>query len=366
MAYSNLAGVCPAILAGLGAVTNNAFSRLMTPVGFVQALVDPENTRGVQIIQQAGGEEGGVRQVRVVYKQRGLPSEIEDEKTCDPGEEKPRFEEIYTLALEKHHTIHVKEATLRTLCDGFAAYQSVPVNRRDSDGKAVNSLRILSEIVEELMSDLDPMRAAINSSLLTALALNTGKYVGGATTKDFLVLKSADFAVVLNGFIQLKQEMKRIGMRGLPILVGEGNLERASMVAEYGCCNLAGQDIGQMQGAGAGFKFYGDVQLGDSTHFNNENAFVGFMPGSMQLMSYNKYVGDYAGPIGTKVRGTLPDPVIPGLVYDISVQPDECNENYDLKVDAYFDLFAAPKTLFKTGDRLNGVNGVVKGVATAS
>jgi hypothetical protein len=61
----------------------------------------------------------------------------------------------------------------------------------------------------------------------------------------------------------------------------------------------------------------------------------------------------------------MPDPLIPGLKYDISIVPNECDEYYDLKVDAYFDLFAAPDTLFKDGDRLEGVNGVIKGIATA-
>jgi len=364
MSYSvgTLAGACPAILTGLEEVTNRAYTDLVTPVGFVQALVDPTNTQGVEIIQQAGGENGHVKQVRVVYKQRVLPSEILTTKDCDSGTEKPRLEEIYSIAMERHHTIHVDEDTLRVLCDEHSNYQTLAAKGLSQSGAAVASLSVLAEIVRDWLLDMDPMRQAINSDLLTASLLNIGYYTDGTASKNFEVIKATDNAFVLTGFNQFKQQLSRIGMRGQPIMVGEGNLELAIMAAQYGCCNLQGQDIGKMNSA-PGFKFYKDVQLG--TAFGNANAFLAFMPGSMQLMSWNKYVGNFTRQIGTKFRGTMPDPVIPGLMYDISIQPNECGEYYDLKIDAYYDLFAAPTTLFKTGDRLAKVNGVVKGVATA-
>lgn len=365
MSYSvgSLAGACPAILTGLANVTKNAYTDLITRVGFVQALVDPSNTQGVDIIQQAGGENGHLKQVRVVYKQRALPSEILTTKDCNPGTEKPRLEEVYSIAMERHHTIHVDEDTLRVLCDEYSNYATLNAKGLSQSGAAVASLNILSEIVYDWMIDMDPFRQAINSDLLTAALLNIGYYTDGTATKNFDVIKASDNAFVLTGFNRFKQELSRIGMRGFPIMVGEGNLELAIMSAQYGCCNMQGQDIGKMD-TSPGFKFYKDVQLG--TTFSNANAFLSFMPGSMQLMSWNKYVGNFTRQIGTKFRGTMPDPVIPGLKYDISIQPNECGEYYDLKIDAYYDLFAAPTTLFKTGDRLAKVNGVVKGIATAT
>lgn len=362
MAYSALAGACPAILTGLKQVTNGAFGNLITPIGLSQALVDPSNTQGIEIIQQAGGEEGHLKTVRILYKQRALPSDIKDTKDCNTVPEKRRLEETKTISMEKHHTITVKESTIRVLCDEYSRYQSIPVQSRTTSGAAQNSLQLLGEIVYDWLMDIDPMRQAINSDLLDAAVLNTGNYVDHSHTKDFTVIKAEDNAFVLTGFNRLKQELSRVGMRGEPILVGEGNLELAIMAAKYGCCNLQGQDIGKMD-SNPGFKFYKDVQLG--TAFSNANAFLSFMPGSMQLMSYNKYVGEYARPIGAKVRGTFPDPVIPGLKYDFSLEANTCSEYYDLKIDAYYDLFAAPLTMFITGDRLEAVNGVFKGVATA-
>jgi hypothetical protein len=366
MSYSvgSLAGACPALLTGLAEVTNNAYTNLITPIGFAQALVDPSNTQGVSIIQEAGSENGHLKQVRVVYKQRALPSEILTTKDCNAGTEKPRLEEIYSIAMERHHTIHIAEATLRALCDEYSNYASLAVKGLSASGSAISSLAVLAEIVYDWMLDMDPMRQAINADLLTAALLNTGAYTDGTATKNFDVIKVSDNAFVLTGFNQFKQWLSRMGMRGEPIIVSEGNFELAVMAAQYGCCNLQGQDIGKMNTA-PGFKYYKDVQLGGSAAFNNPNEFLAFMPGSMQLMHWNKYVGQFAREIGTKQRGTMPDPVIPGFKYDFSIQPNECGEYYDLKVDAYFDLFAAPTTLFKTGDRLAKVNGVEKGVATA-
>ncbi|MES2731721.1 MAG: hypothetical protein V4714_08230 [Bacteroidota bacterium] len=364
MSYSvgTLAGACPALLTGLAAVTNGALTELNTPVGFVQALVDPSNTQGVDIIQQAGGEEGHLKQVRVVFKQRVLPSEIATTKDCNTGTEKPRLEEVYSIAMERHHTITVKEQTIRLLCDAYSKYLSVPINARSTTGQSVSALQMLGEIVNDWMLDIDPMRQAINQDLLTAATLNTGKYQGGTALKTFDVIKTADHAVVYTGFNIFKQELSRLGMRGQPLMVGEGKMELAIMAANIGCCNTQGQDLGKMA-TNPGFKFYKDQYLG--TAFGNADAFLAFMPGTMQLMSYNRYVGEFARPIGAKVRGTFPDPIIPGLKYDFSIEANTCSEYYDLKIDAYYDLFAAPSNVFKTGDRLAGVNGVVKGIATA-
>jgi hypothetical protein len=75
--------------------------------------------------------------------------------------------------------------------------------------------------------------------------------------KNFNVIKAADNAIVLTGFNLWKQELKKIGMSGTPLVFGGGNIDLAIMAAELGCCNNAGQDL-SLIGKTTGFKFYED------------------------------------------------------------------------------------------------------------
>lgn len=364
MSIQQANGVCPAILTGIGELLNpNNPANIMTPVGAVQALLDPENRQGVTIDQLGDGGNGHRKQVRVAYKQRAIPSEITNSKTCDDGVESPRLEEVVDVSLHAQQIIKVSEATVRLLCDTYSQLVSIPLKYRDTDGNAINAKLILREQAETLLMNLDAMRQKINGDFLSAIGLNFGKYVGGATVKSFPVIKDADNAVVLTGFNRLKQELKKMNMTGTPLVFGGGNLDLAVMAAQLGCCNSAGQDL-SMIGTYAGFKFYEDY-TDMNTYFGDANAFGMFLPKMAQMITYNKYVGSFAREIGVIQRGTMPDPKLPGISYDIRLKPSDCDEVYNLYVNLDYDFYFAPLDMFKAGDRLRGVNGVLKGIATA-
>jgi hypothetical protein len=198
---------------------------------------------------------------------------------------------------------------------------------------------------------------------LTTFASGYGQWVGGANEKTFNVIKSADNAIVLTGFNQMAQELKKTGINTRPIVFGGGNLDLAIMAGQFGCCNDGGIDTGAVV-RNAGFDFYRDYSDMSSV-LGNANGFGAFFPGAIQMVKFNKYVGSFARQIGTMERGLLPDPVVDGLVYDMRVLPSECTESYTLFINLDFGFYYAPTNLFKAGDRLVGVNGVLKGVAAA-
>jgi hypothetical protein len=259
--------------------------------------------------------------------------------------------------------IQVKEATVRKLCDAYSTLQAIPMERRDIDGKAMGAKMVMREIAEEIMMDFDAIRQAVNENFLTALALNIGSWKGGDASKTFNVIKDADHALVLTGFNKLKQELKRIGMVGKPIVIGGGNIDLAFETLDLGCCNAAGQDFGRMASK-AGFQYYFD-DSDMATFLGNANAFVAYYAKAIQFVTWNKYVGAFASKIGTMERGTIPDPKLPGIRYDMRILPNECGEYYDLFLNLDHDFWFAPDTLFKETDRLSGVNGIFKGIAAA-
>jgi hypothetical protein len=230
----------------------------------------------------------------------------------------------------------------------------------------------MSEIVMEIMMDFDGLRQAINNDLHDSLTLQFGKFVGGDTFKTYNMYRAvgtsglSEGSPVLSGFTRLKQDLARTTMTGSPIVVGEGALDLAIGALEYGCCNTSGNDFGAMA-KNPGFKYYKDFTIGTDS-VGDGNGFAMFMPGSMQFASYLEYVGGFARPIGIVERGTIPDPAIPGLKYDMRVIPNACSgnsvvESYDVIIGVHFDLYVAPTNMFQSADRLTGVNGVFKAVA---
>ncbi len=373
MSINQLNAVCPAILVGLDELLKDGTPyELFTQVGLLQSLYDPMNRQPNTVVQSVVAENGHAKSVRVKHKQRATPTDTGTTKDCTSGTPKPYFEEVFTVNQYRQHTINVPEANIRKLCD--ASSKLVPV-----EGAAFNTwegnsynLQLMSEIVMEVMMDFDAMRQAINNDLHTSLILNFGKYQGGADINTYNMYRAnnatglQEGAPVLSGFNKFKQDMRRTTMTGLPIVVGEGALDLALGALEYGCCNLNGNDFGAMA-KNPGFKYYTDFSIGTDS-IGDADGFAAFMPGSMQFADYNEYVGGFARPMGIVERGTIPDPAIPGLKYDMRVIPNACSgnsvvESYDIIIGLHFDLWTAPTNIFQSSDRLTGVNGIFKAIA---
>ncbi len=360
MSIAQANGVCPAILVGLDSLLGQDPNRFATAVGGVQSTLDPENTRGVTMEQVGDGQNGHRKSVRIMHKQRAVVSDVGDSKTCTEGDERAIFEENFDVNLHSELSIKMTEAHVRALCDAYSQFQVLSKTKGDASGQ----IAVMRDFAENIMMDLNAIRTDINQKFLTTYAISTGTYQGGNTSNTYPVIKSADNALVLTGFNVFKQDLRKINSGLVPIVFGGGNMDLAISAAEYGCCNNAGQDFGVMRNQGAGFKFYQDYE-DMATYLGNANAIGAFMPKSVQFVPYNKYVGNFQTQIGIMSRGLMPDPVLPGIKYDIRLKPNECGEYYNLWVNLDYDFWFAPTNIFKSGDRLEGVNGVLKAIASA-
>lgn len=362
--------VCPAILIGLNEILKDGSPYdLFTQVGLTQALLDPTNRQPGSVVQNVDAGAGHPKTVRIKHKQRATPNDTVTAKDCAPGTPKPYFEEIFTVNQYRQHTINVKESTIRTLCDASSKLTAVPGAAFNTwEGNAYN-LQLMAELTMEIMMDFDALRQAINNDLHTSAALGIGGYVGtpAGTGKKFNMYRTTNTSglqegsLVLSGFNEFKREMARTTLTGQPIVVGEGYLDLAMAALDYGCCNISGNDFGQMK-SNPGFKYYKDFTMGNSIG-SADYDFLAFMPGTMQLATYNEYVGAYARPIGVVERGTIPDPVLPGVKYDMRIIPNACSgssvvESYDVIIGLHFDLYQAPVNQFQSSDRLANVNGI--------
>ncbi len=366
MSIIQLNGVCPAILVGIGDILNtNDPKNLITPVGLAQALLDPSNRQPNSVVQNVDAGAGHPKTVRIMRKQRGTDADTATSKSCDEGAERPYMEDVFTVNQYRQQTHKFSEATIRKLCDSYSSYMKLKVQGKETSGAAYDSIKVMREFAEQIQLDSDGLRIAINKDLLTSFALNYGRYTDNSYSKTFNMYRSNDASglpvgsPVLDGFNKFKREVSRSTFNGLPIVFGEGLLDLAVASLQYGCCNMGGTDFGAMANS-PGFKFYKDFFAGSA--LGNADAFGAFMPGTMQLATYNEYVGSF-GDIGKMSRGVMPDTKLPGIQYDVRVLPNECGEYYNVFIGLHFDLYVAPTNQFQASDRLAGVNGVFKGIA---
>lgn len=360
------AAACPALLIGQQQVfgANNP-SDLISSVGLILALQDESNMAGTRI-EPVVNENGHSKQVRVFWRPPVAESEVTDAPGCDEGAAQPYIETTVTMGLHSHLAMRVSIADIRKLCDAYSEFVTLPAG---SAGRN-NALRVMREIYEQLKSGFDAIRQNMDKKLNDKMATLLGKFLSpdggttpGAASKTYIfrnVNGQLSGSAVLDGFARMKQDLRKTTLTGDPIIVGNGVFELANTAVGYGCCNAGGTDIGQLARQ-AGFRFYNDDYTG--TALADQNGLIVFKPGMAHLLTYNENVGNFAGELGTMTLGTIPDPVVPGLKYDIGIQPNACGKYYDLYLDIAYDLFVAPNTIFKAEDYRTGINGTFKVIA---
>lgn len=365
----NLANICPAILTGMGANAINNPLNVNSHVGSLGALNSPLTTRrGYEIEQANNNGTGQKKTVRVAAKQRLIAADTVETKDCDPGEEIPYFEETIEISQYRGVKSVMNEETLRTFCVEYANLVQITgvslpgeiVSKGRDMAEARASLSVVRELFDNFLASEDALIQAINIDLLTAMDAAFGTYVGGATSKTFQVEK-AEGGIDPNGFFQFKQEILKLGYNGPPILIGDaGAMQRIWMNdSRYFGQGADGINYETMRNNPGAADFYYDQNLAATLSGANANSAVVFIPGSLIYLPFIQYTGNY-GKIGNMWRMSMPFSKIPTVNMDVRILPDECEENYAVWMECFFELFAAPANMWKTGDFLEGTNGVLK------
>jgi hypothetical protein len=162
----------------------------------------------------------------------------------------------------------------------------------------------------------------------------------------------------MNGWNKLRKEYSRLGISSRPIVIsGYDVFNDFNQAKEMGCCNLGGLDFSAMA-ENSPYKYYISPEIDEV--FTADQA-VMFAPGTVQALTFNRYVGNFAGEFGTMQMGTMQDLNVPGLIWDLRIDPQPCGDPpaYNIYPSLDFDLYVMPTDLFRTGDRLEGTNGVL-------
>ena len=325
------AGICANIQSSLNDLMGaNSPEMKRTPVGYLQAITSPTNTAGLSVIP-IDSNNGKKHKVTVKYAKRGVEDDVQDtyNNGCNADVSKVPYEDTVEITdVLSLKGLAFSEDEMRKLCEADQTW-----------------------IARQINAHLDPFMVSLNKKLITLQSTNFGNFAdGSATVKSRQLIESSDNSPVYYGENQILNDFEDIDAPGRPMLIGAGKLRDYTRMAGIGCCNAQGLNIGE---AGQ-FDYFSDRHVG--TILGDADEFIGLAPGNVQLLTYNKYKGDYRkNNNGNYAKTTIIDPFT-GLELDMRWKYDDCFEIWILTFSLWYNLWFLPSDAFESTDPLNGVN----------
>lgn len=325
-------GICEKVQMSLNQILNAKTPNLLrTPLGYLDALISPQNTGGVMIVP-VNDTNGKKRQVRIKFLKRGTSDDIIDTipGDCNMDIEKEPYEDTVDIT-----------NWIGTKWLGFT---------EDEMDKLCEANSFFME--QTIRGEIDALCVGLNKKLLAEQAANFGKFYGGSTIEAVSLLSGVKNSPLFYGESQIMELFTDLGLTGRPIMVGAGNLAHYVRQTSIGCCNDNGINLGQ---AGA-FDFFRDRYVQTEI---GANMAIGLVPGYVQLLTWNKYTGTRKKENASFSHTTITDPVT-GLTFDMKWKYDDCEEKYVVRLGIFYELFFIPSASFDAADELFGFNGSLK------
>lgn len=361
--------ICPAVLTSLTDNLINNPATINIFGGTLAALHDPANLRSGTIIRQANDNgTGHKKEVRVVYKNRLLPSAVVEEFDCAVGPELPYIEDVFEVTKYKGIKFSVAEATIRQYCEAYTELVRLTgsndpeqiVSRANAIGAAGGALSVIREIFNDFQLASNALIQSVNTELLTSIYAGRGTIVGGTTAEVDYEVQNIDGSINANGLFQMKQDYIKTGLNGQPILIGGAGPLHAIWMNDSRYFGQAanGINFATVRDNTGIAQFYYD-QNSAGVLGAESNAMV-IAAGSAVYTPFLQYVGKF-GKMGTTERFTMPLPQLPQVKCDVRIQPIECDNEYSVWMEMWFDVFTPATDMFPEGDTQEGVNGLYLG-----
>jgi hypothetical protein len=324
----DLAGHCDTVLkyAKDYAGSNYAMD-LQRPLGALDYIMDPSNGGIKAELTQKGKNR---IQARIEYKQPAKACEIltgdeaRESSVCDDGIE-PAPKEVNINLEEAISTppLQFPAAQFHSICQDIDSFMR-----------------------EYVYTYLRAMRESLNDQILAKLAADNGPKlrhngdtVAAGLYTDVELLRTTNgqsYPQFANYQEFLLQDFEKMKFNGLPVLIGAGNLQTFLNVAKMSCCNSNNISY-EAAIANAGAAIFKDWNAGST--LSGANRFLMTAFGVSHLLWFNKNVG-MGKPNNDLVRHiTIPDPIYPGLKWDLDFKWDECDEVWSMQHSAQWDVF---------------------------
>ena len=323
-------GICEKVQQSLNEILNGkAPSVLRTPVGYLDALISSQNTAGVTKVAVDAGN-GKKKQVRIKFIQRGISTDITTDADGDCAvdiEKEPFDETVEVTQFIGTKWMGFDQTQMRKLCEADSVFMESVVR-----------------------AEIDILSVELNKALLATQALNFGNFMGGSNALVAVpLLETVKKSPLYYGESLVMEAFEDLGVMQRPIVVGAGNLSHYIRQVGIGCCNDSGISLNQA----GNMDFFRDRFVQSVIGANH---FIGLIPGYVQLLTWNKYVGEYRQETPSFSHTTIVDPIT-GLTFDMKWKYDDCAEKWVMRLTLNYELFFIPSNAFAASDELFGMNG---------
>ena len=323
-------------------------------IGFLNFLSSDINPKVIdtEMMRNAGNSEYRPVQVRYI-PHKGTGNLITDNasSTCTKVAQRRDKLQLLQPTLYAEDKFTIEENYVRENAEGASGKLQSRLNREIRD-----CMRVVRESID----------AQLFAKAAGLFGANPAVGGGAGSYYDIPVIIGSSGKIDDRNFDVIKNQQEDNLMGGVVSLIGSGNARRYMNRLAVGNANDAGIDYREVASE------FGMLLWKDShtlASLSDANRVLAIYPGMTQMYHYNLYTGsDFVQPIGDiAVKGTLPDPVIPGLTYDYQLRYDDnCSTGNGQqgawigRVWAYFDLWTVPEDAF--GDvygPLNDFNGIL-------
>lgn len=360
-------GFCPALLESIDNIAeqNSPGNKLRIP-GFLQMLFCCQNSSVSPL--NAAYDGGHTKSMTVRYRQRSLASQVQTENDCDVNRQPARLEWTVPSLSHLQHSQHIADNLIQQYC--------IDASRIRTTGEPATG--VMMEVYEIIKDSAQAVLGRMNQVLVTQMATQWGEntITGSTTGKVINISSSGDGFNLSNGIPDMLNDLQENEICGDPCMVGGGIFNAFTKAVDMACCNAGGIDFSRV---GLPRYFYDK----DTQSIWGANAIGVFAPGSVKLLTRNKFVGPaFSGERGTSFYTSFvmpfnefgcPPDCLTGLRFDLQLKFYDCattvtvngvnttiDPGWQIIVSKDFNLWVMPTTGYESGDPLADTNGTLK------
>jgi hypothetical protein len=355
---NNLKGACEAQLRYMSEFQGVNYAFNLTPVnGMLQFLASDLNIQaaGAQVLE-LGDQNGKIKRARIIYSQRGkytdakIGSAALAANVCDTPVTKAEKDKIVEITNRvATEVLTFTNTQLNELCENPRAFM---------EKYLLSSIASARELLDrQLLANVD----AAKGKILHADGTTTAS--GGTKSLKLISINatSSERTPVFSNYNQIKLDLQKMQLRGVPAIIGEGNINEFYDLMGFACCNSTTPYVDAINKSRAAFFL---DQNANSVLGSND--FLVVAPGAFMLLTYNKNRSILMNN-DIERHFLLPDPEVPGLMWDVDMKWNTCLESWTWFASVHFETFGTfQDDSFQSGDILDDTKGVFGYNALAS
>lgn len=362
-------GYCPALLRHVKDVANgNSSGGKIHVAGFLKMLFCCQNS-SVNPINDGFQSNSHRKTLTVEYRQRPTDQHVQDTDDCEVNRIPVKLEWTLPNLLHKQTSFFLSDEEIKKYCDDASRTVNV----------GLPATAMMAEHFDLFVEHANILLKAINDEMVTEMSTQFGKNLTIQSTlgKVININRNGQTLNLNDGVIEMLQDLRENEICDDPCMVGGGLFSAYDMVKLTQGISQAGIDASRLP---LPFFWY---DRSTQNVWGQDTVGV-FAKGSVKFMTYNKYLGAFAGQKGNSIFFTVPFPVneftgcvdmlqcLRDLRLDVQMKYIDCpteitvggqavtvNRGWQVILSKEFQLWVHPATEYADGDPLDGSNGTL-------